>query len=73
MRDLFLLFVSAFLCLSIDSNILPKEDSLITNETLAIQYLIETNLKLGEQSRKLSEARWNYATNINDATSQAQV
>jgi len=35
--------------------------------------LNETNAKLGEQLRKITEAQWNYATKINDATVKAQV
>jgi hypothetical protein len=73
MRDLLFIVVSTLFILNIECSVWPKDDSLNTNETEAVIYLIETNVKLGEQLRILTEASWGYATNINDETAAAEV
>jgi hypothetical protein len=73
MRDLLFIAVSTLLILNVECSVWPKDDPLNTNETEAEIYLKETNEKLGEQSRNLTEASWGYATNINDETAAAEV
>jgi peptidyl-dipeptidase A len=73
MRDLLFIAVSTLFILNIECSVWPKDDSLNTNETEAVIYLIETNVKLGEQLRILTEASWGYATNINDETAAAEI
>jgi len=58
---------------SIECNASQKYDSLITDEEQGVKYLEDTNKKLGDQFNKLTEAQWNYATDINSETSDAQV
>lgn len=52
---------------------LPKEDTPITDEAQAVKYLQDTNAKLAEQLRIYTEVQWEYATNITETTSAAQV
>ena len=49
------------------------KDNLITDETQAVEYLKDTNEKLAEQQKMNTIAQWNYATDINNDTTQAQV
>ncbi len=65
--------VTILLFSSIECNASQKDDSLNTNETEGIKYLEDTNKILGEQYNILTEAQWNYATDINSQTSDAQV
>ncbi len=73
MGNWFFILVTTLFFFSIEGKSSQKDDSLITEEQLGIEYLNNTNKILGEQLNKLTEAQWNYATDINDQTSNAQV
>ena len=50
-----------------------KVNALITNEREAESYLKDMNIKLAMEVKKVTEAAWNYETNITEANSEARV